>query len=148
MKRVFFLYGAVLLTVCFSLTACGFDRDDQDKKLAKGCEAAVGGILPEKSSIESVKGASFGFSETLGTGKNYRTVKLSVSQKDDWHSGDKDYTCVFIESLNIGGFSMKSDLYQVKDGETIYGRDDKGNVIGTVNDWLALTDKAQNAMSR
>jgi hypothetical protein len=148
MKRVLFLSGLALLAL--SVSACGgFDRAEHDKKLAKGCEAAVKGILPATSSIESVKGATFGYSETLGNGKDYRTVKLSVVQKDEsWHTGDKEYECSFIESLTVGGLSMKSDLYQLKDGETTYGRDDKGNVIGTLNDWLALTDKAQNAMSR
>ncbi|MCD8563299.1 MAG: hypothetical protein LRY54_04555 [Alphaproteobacteria bacterium] len=147
MKRALVLSGLSILSL--TLVACGFDRDAQDKKLVKACQAAVEYILPEKASIDSVNNTVFGFSETLGNGKNYRTVTLSVSQKnDEWYKTDKDYECVFIESLNIGGFSMKSDLYQVKDGETVYGRDDKGNVIGDLNHWLGLNDKAKDAMGR
>ena len=146
MKRALILSSIAILS--FALNACGFDRDAQDKKLVKGCQAAIQAVLPDNSSIDAVKNTTFGFSDTLGNGKNYRTVTMDISQKDDWYTTDKTYQCVFIESLNIGGFSMKSDLYQVKEGETVYGRDDKGNVIGDLNHWLGLTEKAQDAMSR
>lgn len=137
MKR----FTALSLLVAFSLltSACGFDRDQHDQKLARGCEAATKSVLPQNYTIEAVKGAAFSFSPTLGNGRNYRVVTLSVSEKADWHVSDKNYQCIFIESLNIAGFGMKSDIYQIKINDQVFGRDDQGNVIGSVNDWLVLT---------
>ncbi|MCD8497405.1 MAG: hypothetical protein LRZ85_04575 [Alphaproteobacteria bacterium] len=141
-----FLPSLTILLV-LSLGACGFDRDAQDKKLTKGCQAAIKTTMNAQTTIESINKSTFGFVETLGNGKNYRSVKLDVTQKDDgWRQNDQQYECIFIESINMAGGGMKAEIYQLKHGETVYGRDDKGNVIGNLNDWLSLQDVVKQAL--
>ncbi len=140
MKNLFrslFLALFCLLT----LSAC-VSREQADDKLARGCAAGVQALLPENMTIKEIKDKEFADSPE---GPNMRYVKLKAVTLDGWLETEQEYQCIFEESFGFMKASYTASVYQVRTGDTVYGK--SGNeILGNAQDFLKLTDAIRKAM--
>lgn len=135
--RTFIILGACALI----LSGC-VSREQADAKLAKGCAAGVGAMLPEGRKIERTIDTKFSPSPE---GQGMRHVKLKAIENDGFLEVESDFECVFEESFGFMRMGYTAFIYQVRTGERIVGK--SGNeILGDANDFLKLTDAIRDAM--
>lgn len=132
-----------MIGFCFLLTACGAEKEIENK-MARGCEAAVKIMLNKEKydrQIDSVKDKKFGMSD------GYRLVTLEVVTKTKEYSDLKDesFDCKFEETKVLGAIGWKASLVQVKIDGTAYGSEG-GEIFGSIEDQLAITAAVEGAM--
>ena len=125
------------------LSACG-SREEADKKLARGCEAAVKSMLAKDSEdrqIEAIKGRRF-----APAGENREvTLQFMTKNKEFGYEAEESFKCVFEESYSPGFTAWKASLLQLHIGETVYGSEG-GEIFGTMEDQMSLTAAVESAM--
>ncbi|MDB5491239.1 MAG: putative lipoprotein [Micavibrio sp.] len=132
---------SLLLLCALSLSGC-VNRAQADTKLAKGCAAAAGALLPDGQTLGEVLEKK---STPSPEGPNYRHMTIKVKQMDGWLEGDGTYECTFEEDFGFLNAQYTGSLYQLKIGEKTYGK--AGNeVMGTAEDFLKITDAVRKAM--
>ena len=131
------------LVSLLTLSACG-SREDADKKLARGCEAAVKSMLAkdtEDRQVEAIKGKSF-----APSGENREvTLQATTKNKEFGYEAEESFKCVFEESYSPGFTAWKASLLQLRIGETVYGSEG-GEIFGTMEDQMSLTAAVESAM--
>ena len=139
MKNALILCASIPLL----LTACG-SQQEAEIKLAKGCEAAVKAMLAKPDytrQIDSVTSKSFGMSE----GFRLVTLKTITKDKESGQEADESFDCKFQETQSFNYLQWSADLVQLKIDDVIYGSEG-GEIYGSVEDQMALTDAVEAAM--
>lgn len=135
-------YSWVFLVSLLVLTGC-VSREEADARLARGCAAGAELFLDEGYSIKTVKDKIFRDDPALG--KGFREVRLFVVESDGWYDTDKEYKCVFAESMGMFGMGHNASIYQLKKDGNTYGKEgDK--ILGTFQEHLKLTEAVDRAM--
>ena len=130
----------IVLTLYFLLTGCT-SREDADATLAKGCEAAVGAMLPADAEIDHVTGTSF---TPAAQGTDFRHVTLNAVILDGWLEVENEYECTFQEKRSLFG-GHRASFEQLKIDDRIYGR--SGNeIVGSMDDFTKIEDAVRRAM--
>jgi hypothetical protein len=132
MKRTLFL--TVSLLSLLSLAACGPNRADADKKLARACEAGLKAMYGPDDTIE-IKDTTF-TSEKSPEDTNLRTVKFHAYYTQN-HGAieEKDYSCSFEEISGMFGYHPK--FYRMDRSDMKYGSFD-GTVGGDLSDMMKI----------
>lgn len=133
--------SALVLLCALSLTSC-VSREQADTKLAKGCAAAAGSLLPDGQTLGEVLEKK---STPSPEGPNYRHMTIKVKQMDGWLEGDGTYECTFEEDFGFLHSQYTGSIYQLKVGDKIYGQAGK-EVMGTAEDFVKITDAVRKAM--
>ncbi len=130
--------SAIVLTGCVS-------QDQADKKMGKGCEAAVNAMIAPKTltTIKSTKYAE----ETNQDGSNFRSVAITATEKDGWMELDKEYSCLFAQQWGFLKSSHTALLEQLSYDGRILGKQD-GKIVGSMDDFMKLTNSADTAMGQ
>lgn len=132
---------AVLSLCALSLGGC-VNREQADTKLAKGCAAAAGTLIPEGQTLGEVLEKK---STPSPEGANYRHITIKVKQMDGWLEGDGTYECTFEEDFGFMNGNYTGSLYQFKVGDKTYGK--AGNeILGTAEEFIKITDAVRKAM--
>ncbi len=137
MKKYLFCLLAVSL-----LSACGDNRGEKDKKLARGCQAGIKSLLAQEKydrQIEKITSRKFA-DETDG---RRVTLNAMTKNKEFGYEKDESFNCLFAETSNF--FGWKAEIQQLNIGEDAYGRKD-GKILGELQDFLDLTDAVAKAM--
>ena len=135
---------SILMLSVFSLTGC-ISREQADTRLANGCAAGAEIFLEEGIKIQKITSKNFRDDPKLG--KGYREVTLSVLEGDGWYETEKEYKCIFAESMGPFGASHTATIYQLKMDDQIYGKEgDK--LLGTFQDHLKLTETVEQGLNR
>ena len=137
-----FKFRFTVVALCaLSLTGC-VNREQADTKLAKGCAAAAGALLPDGHTLGEVLEKK---STPSPEGPNYRHITIKVKQMDGWLEGDGTYDCTFEEDFGFMKSQYTGSLYQLKIGDKTYGK--AGNeVMGTAEEFLKITEAVRKAM--
>lgn len=144
MKRSSPVLTAFLLLSVLMLPGC-MSRDQADARLARGCIAGAALFLEDGVEVKQIRNSIFRDDPQLGPG--YREVRLVVLEGDGWYDTDKEYKCIFVESMGPFGMSHTATIYQVNVNGEIYGQDgDK--ILGGFDDHLMLTETVEQAMNR
>lgn len=130
------------LMALLSLTGC-LSRDDADKRLAKGCQAAATLFLNEGFKVKEIKKSEFKPSAQFGSG--YRDVILTAIESDSWIDFDKEYKCTFADELDLMG-THRAMIYQVTVNEQTYGHAGS-EILGDADTIIRLNDAVENAMA-
>jgi hypothetical protein len=133
--------SAVLLLCALSLAGC-VNRQQADVKLAKGCAAAAGALLPDGQTLGEVIEKK---STSSPEGANYRHMTIKVKQMDGWLEGDGTYECTFEEDFGFLNSQYTGSIYQLKVGDKIYGQAGK-EIMGTAEEMVKITDAVRKAM--
>ncbi len=133
--------SAVLLVCAVSLGGC-VSREQADTKLAKGCAAAAGALLPDGQTLGEVLEKK---STPSPEGANYRHMTIKVKQMDGWLEGDGTFECTFEEDFGFLNAQYTGSIYQLKVGDKIYGQAGK-EVMGTAEEFVKITDAVRKAM--
>lgn len=132
---------SLLILSSLALSAC-IDREQSDRRLALGCAAGAETFIAEGFEVKEIKDQKFRNDPALGEG--YREVTLTVVETDGWHEGEETYQCIFAEESGLTGY--RASLYQLRFRDEVYGKEgDK--ILGTLNDWLNLSDAVETKMS-
>ncbi len=126
---------AVILTGC---------QNDSEKRLARGCEAAVKVMLAKEKydrQIDSIKSSRLGMSD----GFRLVTIETITKTKEFSNPNDESFECKFEESSMPFGFAWRVALVHVKIDDIIYGSEG-GEIYGSIEDQLALTAAVEGAM--
>ena len=137
-------YAALFLCASVLLTGCS-SREEADAKLSKGCEAGVTSLLAAEKydrQIAKVKKVTYS-KETLG---RQVTLDTTIKNKAYGYEGEEWFSCIFSETYSMGYIAWDARLERITIGTDIIGRDDKGNVIGGLNEYMNLTDAVQAAL--
>lgn len=133
----------ILAFSVLALTGC-VTREQADEKLARGCAAGVEAFLEDGFKIKTVKDKVFRDDPDLG--KDYREVRLFAVESDGWADVDKEYKCVFSESMGMFGMGHTAAIYQLQVNDQTYGKEgDK--ILGSFEDHLKLTETVDKAMN-
>lgn len=134
-------YVFLLLAVSV-LSGCGDNREAKDRKLALGCQAGIKALLAEEKydrQIDKVTGKKF-TSEADGR----RVILKAVTKNKEFgYPKDESFDCLFSETSNFFGY--KAEVQQLNIGEDVFGKKD-GQIIGDMNDFLALTGAVEAGM--
>ncbi|MCB1532900.1 MAG: hypothetical protein KDJ35_08530 [Alphaproteobacteria bacterium] len=134
----------LLLFATLALSGC-ISREQADEKLAKGCAAAAEAFIEEGYKIENIKQQKFSTPADLGEG--FREVTLFVVEGDGWYSTDKEYRCVFTESMGPFGSSHNAVIYRLKLDNLTLGQEG-GKLYGTIEDHNKLGHAVSNGFNR
>ncbi len=138
------IFTGLLMLSTFALTSC-VSREQADQRLANGCAAGAEIFLEEGVKIQKIKDQKFRDDPKLG--KGYREVTLNVLEGDGWYETDKQYKCIFAESMGPFGASHTATIYQLKMDDQVYGKEgDK--LLGTFQDHLKLTETVEQGLNR
>lgn len=141
MKRTSALSILCLCASALTLTSC-MSREQADERLANACGSAAEAFIEEGFEIKEVKDRIFRDHPDLG--KGFREVRLFVMEGDGWFSQEKEYRCIFSESL---GFSHDAVIYQLKLDSGTYGKDgDK--ILGTIEDHTKLGNAVSKGLNQ
>ena len=125
-----------------TLSAC-VSQEQADAKMEKGCQAAVEAMIAPRS-IKEVKATSGENEKTMGS--TYRRIKVSYVKNDDFAESVREGSCLFSQQWGFLKSSHTALLEQVKYNDQIIGKVD-GNVQGSMDDFVKLTEKVDTAMS-
>ncbi len=124
------------LTLLF-LTNCSPSPEQQNKRLAKACEAGISALLAQEK-----------FDRQIATRKNMsasevsdgRQIILQVQTKNKQYGylQDEAFTCVFNVGTLFGPFGESIEIVQMNIGETSFGKKD-GQILGDMKDFLLIT---------
>jgi hypothetical protein len=143
-SKTFSLFSFSIICITF-LSACGIDRAEADKKLVAGCKAGVELFLPEGFSIKEIKSSTFSVPDLRSDGD--RRVTLNAVESDGWYSNNKAYSCNFAEDIGMFGARYSASITQVDLGDKVYGTKD-GNISGSYDEWLKITNTVDAMLSR
>lgn len=141
-------YKAMISCVFISmllLSACGIDRNAADKKLVSACKVGIELFLPEGTTIKDLRSTSFGEPDNRSDGD--RRAILNVVESDGWYDGEKTYACNFTEDKGMFGAGYSASIMQIDLGDKIYGTKD-GNIHGSYDEWLKITNSVDAALAR
>lgn len=137
-----FIISALCATVL--LAGCS-SREEADKKIAKGCQAGVASLLAMDKydrQLDRVKHVTYA-KDDLG---RKVTLETAIKNKAYGYAGDETFSCIFSEEYSFGFIAYKATLERLTIGTDVYGRDEKGEIQGELNDYMRLTDAVQKAM--
>lgn len=123
------------------LTGC---QDDSEKKLARGCEAAVKVMLAKEKydrQIDAFKDGQFGMSD----GFKLVTINTVTKTKEFNNEKDESFECKFEETSGPFQLGWRASLVQIKIDDVIYGSEG-GEIYGSIEDQLAITAAVEGAM--
>ena len=133
------------LTVCLLslllLTGC-VSRQQADAMLERGCAAGVNALMKDGRKIGKVLDTGF---QVSPEGQGFRHVDLTVTLADDWLESKNHYDCVFEESFGFLNMNYTASIYQIRIGSDVYGKAG-GQILGTAEDFIKLTDAIRAAM--
>lgn len=135
----------VILSVVSTLALAGCVTQQQaDAKMGEGCKAAVNAMIEPKKLLDT-KAVNYADEQTEGS--LYRRVTLTAIEKDGWVEVQKDYKCLFAQQWGLLKSSHTALLEQLSVGDQFYGKKD-GKIIGSMEDFMKLTGKADTAMGQ
>ena len=123
------------------LTGC---QDDSEKKLARGCEAAIKVMLNKEQyerQIESIKSSKLGMSD----GFRLVTINTVTKTKEFSNPNDESFECKFEETSGPFGLGWRASLVNLKIDDVVYGSEG-GEIYGSIEDQLAITTAVEGAM--
>lgn len=126
-----------------ALAGC-VSQEQADEKMKTGCKAAVEAMIAPRT-IKEVKTSSAEAEKTMGS--VYRRITLTYVENDDFADSEHTGSCLFSEQW--GGFksSHAALLEQVVYNDELIGKKD-GNIQGSMDDFLKLTEKVDAAMAQ
>lgn len=138
-KPLILAFTSVLL-----VTACS-SREEADRKMAKGCEAGVKVLLAKENSERQISKVK---SKTFSEDGKIRVVTLAANVKNKVYGYDADetFTCRFTEDYSVGFIGWRASMQQIKLGETIFGKNDAGEIQGDLQDYMNLSGEVDDAM--
>jgi hypothetical protein len=135
-------FRILLALLCFPALAGCVSREQADAKLIKGCTAGVSVLLPEGRTVGEIKGSQITASPE---GPDFRHVTLNAVEKDNWLENEVQYECTFEEEFGFMNSSYTGSIYQIKFDDQVYGKSG-GEILGSAEDFLKLTDAIRKAM--
>jgi hypothetical protein len=126
-----------------ALSGC-VSQQQADAKMGDGCKAALAAVIEPKT-ITTVKAVNYSDEQTEGS--LYRRITIDLVEKDGFADLDKKYSCLFSQDWGMFKSSHVALLEQVDAGDTFIGKKD-GKLIGSMNDYMNLTSKADTAMGQ
>jgi hypothetical protein len=126
-----------------ALTGC-VTQQQADAKMGTGCQAALAAVMGDKQ-ILNVKAVNYSDEQTEGS--LYRRVTVDLVEKDGWIELDKTYSCLFAQQWGFLKSSHTALLEQVDAGDSFLGKKD-GKIVGSMEEFMNLTSKADTAMAQ
>lgn len=126
-----------------ALSGC-VTQQQADEKMGSGCKAALAAVIEPKQ-VKEVKAINYSDENTEGS--IYRRVTIDYIEKDGWTELDKKHSCLFAQQWGLFKSSHTALLEQVDAGEKFIGKKD-GQIIGSMDDFMNLTSKADTAMAQ
>lgn len=126
------------------VTACS-SREEADRKMARGCEAGIKVLLAKDTSDRQISKVK---SKTFGEDGKIRTVTLATTVKNKLYGyeSDETFSCRFSEDYSVGFIGWRASLQQIKLGDTIFGKNEAGEIQGELQDYINLSGEVDDAM--
>jgi hypothetical protein len=140
MKKFVIVLSAVS---ALALSGC-VTQQQADAKMGEGCKAAVNAMIEPKV-IKETKAINYADEQTEGS--LYRRVTVTAIEKDGWVEVEKEYKCLFAQQWGLFKSSHTAMLEQLSYGDKFIGKKD-GKIIGSMQDFMKLTGKADTAMGQ
>ena len=140
MKKLVVVLSAIST---LALGAC-VNQQQADAKMGEGCKAAVSAMIEPKKLLDT---KSLNYADEQTEGSLYRRVTLRAIEKDGWIEVEKEYKCLFAQQWGLFKSSHTALLEQLSVGDKFYGKKD-GKIIGSMEDFMKLTEKANTVMGQ
>lgn len=126
-----------------ALAGC-VSQEQADEKMKTGCKAAIEAMIAPRS-VKEVKVSSGEAEKTMGS--VYRRIKLTYVENDDFADAEHQGSCLFSEQWGAFKSTHAALLEQVVYNDELIGKKD-GNIQGSMDDFLKLTEKVDAAMAQ
>ena len=126
------------------LSGC-VDQVTADQKMSKGCKAGIEAMIEPKEIME-IQSTRYDHEDIEGEGL-HRVVIIEAVEKDGWLELEKEYRCLFAEQWGILRATHTAALIQLNIDGDIIGKKN-GEIHGSLDDFMTLTEKVKMSMSR
>ncbi len=130
-------FSALTLTACVS-------QEQADAKMIEGCKGALT-VMMQPKTIKEVQKTSA--EDTHTEGSIYREVKITYVENEDFAGFPKEASCLFAQDWGLFKASHTAVLNRLTIGDQVIGKKD-GKIIGSMDDFMKLTDGAETAMGQ